>query len=151
MMQTRGNRSSSLFLMELILVILFFALSSMVCVQLFAAARRMDQKALALNLGSRECGNVVQLTMAADSLDEALGQMEALYPLSRREQDAFYQDYDASLRPCAAGEGAYTLVASFSRQGRSLNVSVALRDGSGVRLYGLDYCHLLPEGGPLYG
>ena len=43
------NSRSSLFLMELVIVILFFSLSSAVCVKLFVKAHQMDQNTVNMN------------------------------------------------------------------------------------------------------
>lgn len=43
------NSRSSLFLMELVIVILFFSLASAVCVRLFVKAHQMDQNTVNLN------------------------------------------------------------------------------------------------------
>ena len=45
----RKNSSSSLFLMELIIAILFFSLASTVCIQLFVKAHLLTEKSVNIN------------------------------------------------------------------------------------------------------
>ena len=52
---------SSLFLMELIIVILFFSLTSAVCLQVFVKANDYSKQTVALNQASLWCTNVGEL------------------------------------------------------------------------------------------
>ncbi len=52
---------SSLFLMELIIVILFFSLTSAVCLQVFVKASDYSKQTVALNQASLWCTNVGEL------------------------------------------------------------------------------------------
>lgn len=54
------SSKSSLFLIELIVVILFFSISSAIIVQIFAKAHEIDLKSRALTFSSREIQNVAE-------------------------------------------------------------------------------------------
>ena len=59
-------RSSSLFLMELILAILFFSIASAVCVQFFVKSHLLSRSSDALNYAANECASVAELLDTAN-------------------------------------------------------------------------------------
>lgn len=54
------SSKSGLFLMELILSILFFSLSSAICIQLFVKSHLISQQSLDLNHALEDCQNVAE-------------------------------------------------------------------------------------------
>lgn len=58
-MKNKASKSG-LFLMELILSILFFSLSSAICVQLFVKSHLISQKSVSLNHAIELCQNVAE-------------------------------------------------------------------------------------------
>ena len=62
----RSERHSSLFLLELMIAILFFALVSATCLKVFAKAHIMSTEASNLNHGTSELENVAELLKSMD-------------------------------------------------------------------------------------
>ncbi|MDD6190089.1 MAG: hypothetical protein PUB75_00665 [Firmicutes bacterium] len=73
-------RSSSLFLLELIIAILFFSIASAVCVQFFVKSHTMSQDSKNLNLAVNECSSIAEIVQTSDSSREALREISMEYP-----------------------------------------------------------------------
>jgi hypothetical protein len=74
------TQTSSLFLTELILAILFFSLSSACCVQFFVKAHLMNQDAQARNQAVITCTGATEILAASESVEEASKLILAQYP-----------------------------------------------------------------------
>lgn len=114
MKQTHTPRSSSLFLLELIFSILFFAVASALCVRIFVRAHLLSQDARALNYGVAACSNVAELVSASDSVSEASERILGLYPdaetVSSSENEMLLTaGLDRTLGLCAAEDAVYLL------------------------------------------
>lgn len=80
-MNRRTNaRSSSLFLIELIISILFFAVASSVCVQFFVRARLMSREAAQLTDAVSACSTASETIASGDSLADIAAALSAVYP-----------------------------------------------------------------------
>lgn len=106
-MSQRRHRSS-LFLLELILVIFFFSLASAVCIELFVKAHLTQQETKALNRA------VPLAESAAEGFHSVSGDLERLRELFPEGQlseagDCFQVFYDEEWHPLETGEGVYTL------------------------------------------
>lgn len=104
-MSQRRHRSS-LFLLELILVIFFFSLASAVCIQLFVKAHLTERETEALNRA------IPLAESAAEAYHKVSGRLEelgTLFPEGRLNEagDSFLVFYDEDWHPVE--EGVYTL------------------------------------------
>lgn len=80
-MNRRTNaRSSSLFLIELIISILFFAVASSVCVQFFVRARLMSRESAQLTEAVSACSTASETIASGDSLADIAAALSAVYP-----------------------------------------------------------------------
>ncbi|MCM1190755.1 MAG: hypothetical protein NC541_15880 [bacterium] len=116
------HSKSSLFLMELIIVILFFSLASAVCIQFFARSHILSKETVEQNNAITQAQNLAETWYAADGNTHSMLQLldgsissenEAsiflLYdrdwkPLSSAADDVFYVA-ELSLLPADAGSG----------------------------------------------
>lgn len=145
----RKNRaqSSSLFLLELILAILFFSIASAVCVQFFVKSHLMSRNARNLNYAVNECSAVAELVTASDGAQDACDLILALY--EEAEIAEVYPpdvriDYDENFIPCKAGEGTYTLLASFTEENQMLTTDIFMKEAApGSLIYQLTVKHHL--------
>lgn len=105
---TRKNRarSSSLFLMELILAILFFSVASAVCVQFFVKSHLLSKQANAMNYAVNECSNVAEILRNADGIAESEILLTETYPTGYSD-GAIY--YDKTFVPCDSKSASYVL------------------------------------------
>lgn len=78
----RKNRpqSSSLFLMELILAILFFSIASAVCVQFFVKSHLLSQRSQELSHAVNECSTIAEICKTSDSISQAVNLLSQEYP-----------------------------------------------------------------------
>lgn len=106
---TRKNRarSSSLFLMELILAIFFFSVASAVCVQFFVKSHLLSKQSHDLNYAVNECSNVAEILMTADSVKESERLLKDIYT-DGYEDMAIY--YDKTFVPCDSKNASYVLM-----------------------------------------
>ncbi len=101
-MKQKSSRSA-LFLMELIFSILFFALASAVCVQLFVKAHLLSVSTQELNHA------LTSAQSAAACLQAKQGDAAAALGVLGSEGTADTLYYNADWQPCAAADAAYTL------------------------------------------
>ena len=79
-MNKHRSRSSSLFLMELIIAILVFAVASAVCVQIFVTSHQLSDRASKLNSAVNEASSIAEIVNASSSLSEAEDLVSGNYP-----------------------------------------------------------------------
>ena len=84
----RHNNTSSLFLLELILAVLFFSVASALCIQIFTKAHLMSQDARDLNFAVNEVSSMAE-QMPDDSLQDATAYYDSSYA-SCEKADAVY-------------------------------------------------------------
>lgn len=84
----RHNNTSSLFLLELILAVLFFSVASALCIQIFTKAHLMSQDARDLNFAVNEVSSMAE-QMPDDSLQDAADYYDSSYA-SCKKADAVY-------------------------------------------------------------
>lgn len=84
----RHNNTSSLFLLELILAVLFFSVASALCIQIFTKAHLMSQDARDLNFAVNEVSSMAE-QMPDDSLQDAAAYYDSNYA-SCEKADAVY-------------------------------------------------------------
>lgn len=84
----RHNNTSSLFLLELILAVLFFSVASALCIQIFTKAHLMSQDARDLNFAVNEVSSMAE-QMPDDSLQDAAAYYNSSYA-SCEKADAVY-------------------------------------------------------------
>lgn len=109
----RKNRakSSSLFLLELILAILFFSIASAVCVQIFVKSHLLSKDAQALNLAISECTGAAEIITTIDNADTLIERFDKIgpYTVEGNEPSAIYIYYDKAMQPCSQTSGIYQM------------------------------------------
>ena len=123
MIRKNRPRSSSLFLMELILAILFFSVASAVCVQIFVKSHLLSQKSRALNEAVNLCTNVAEMISASpEQMTEA---PEPVY-------------YAADFSCCEKKDASYVLSVQMKRSDSFLEAHIQMEDLDGTTIYALD-------------
>lgn len=126
----RGRSASSLFLIELIIAIGFFAVASAVCLQLFVRARMV----------SIQSADLSRATLAAQSAAEAFrgcgGSLEEVSALlgGQEEGGALTVWYGPDWNPCGRENAAYRLTLTCG-EGRPVPAEILvsrLEDGSSL-------------------
>lgn len=96
---------ATLFLMELIIAICFFAITSAVCVQVFVKAHIVSEKTTDLNHAIAQTQSMAEAFMACGGDKDALLK---LFPTALDDGNRLKVYYDEGWQPCAAA-GDYTL------------------------------------------
>lgn len=129
------SRSSSLFLLELILAILFFSLASAVCVQFFVKSHILSRDAQRLNHAVNECSGIAEIVNTSYGTEDALEVITDIYSDISVETDAENGDipavsiqiyYNEEFIPCTEPERVYTLQAELWEQDRMLTAGMAI-------------------------
>lgn len=101
-----NSRRASLFLIEQLLALVFFALAAAVCMQLFVSARQLSDADLARDQALAPAQDAAEVYKACGgdlaAAAAALAQAEA-------DANGLTQYFDAAWRPCAADLAAYEL------------------------------------------
>lgn len=103
----RHNNTSSLFLLELILAVLFFSVASALCIKIFTKAHLMSQDARDLNFAVNEVSSMAE-QMPADSLQDA-----AAY-------------YDSSYASCEKADAVYVLTVHYEPEDTLLKAHISM-------------------------
>ncbi len=147
MVHRNRARSSSLFLMELILAILFFSVASAVCVQFFVKSHLLSRDSEMLTNAVNECSGIAEIICTTDSLSEGAGFLRQLYPggdypdwleaydASDAEADgaSLYEArislyYDEAFAVCEQGAAAYILTVDLTVEEQMLGVVLEVNE-----------------------
>ena len=144
---TRRNRakSSSLFLLELILAILFLSIASAVCVQFFVKSHLLSQESRELQVSANEVSSIAELMNASSDQQSAIDLICSEYPDSEvivMEKAAIF--YDENFSRTGQNDAAYTLDISLSQEDFMLHAKITMkRLTDGKDIYSLDISHHL--------
>lgn len=133
-MGARGHSRSSLFLIELIIAVAFFALGSAVCVQAFAKARTVTARARDLSFASSTASSAVSVVEHTDGTLEAV---QSYFPGARQDGGDIAVCYDSGFAPCHAEDAAYTLVIHTEPADLGRTAHIRVDGADGETIYGL--------------
>lgn len=141
MIRKNRARSSSLFLMELILAILFFSITSAVCVQFFVKSHLLSQDSQILTQAVNECSAAAEICSTSDSSEEAIDMLGRLYPDAQEDtqNNSITIYYTGDFNQCGADSGFYTMKVSLSEKDTMLNADISFEDEEPV--YSLNTSH----------
>ena len=103
----RYNNTSSLFLLELILAVLFFSVASALCIQIFTKAHLMSQDARDLNFAVNEVSSM------AEQMSDGTLQDAAAY-------------YDSSYASCKKADAVYVLTVHYEPEDTLLKAHISM-------------------------
>lgn len=134
-MSTRNSSKSSLFLIELIIAILFFAIASAVCVRAFVKAHSLSTEAKDLSFASAEVSSMASvLKYTGRSLDE----IHVYYPEAEETADGFLVFYDGARNLCGREDACYQMRASLSESSGMMTASLRLERENADPIYELE-------------
>lgn len=104
-------RSSSLFLLELIIAILFFTIASAVCVQLFVKSHNLSQDSQELDFAVNEACSIAETVQTCDSEKSIADAVQNIYPDSDVSRSAGGTNcmicFDSSFTSCRQDDSDY--------------------------------------------
>ena len=127
----RHNNTSSLFLLELILAVLFFSFASALCIQIFTKAHLMSQDARDLNFAVNEVSSMAE-QISADTLhpDTAASSDDTASDPSTQTPDDSLQDaaayYDSSYASCEKADAVYVLTVHYEPEDTLLKAHISM-------------------------
>ncbi|NLD20547.1 MAG: hypothetical protein GX663_09970 [Clostridiales bacterium] len=136
MIRRNRARSSSLFLLELIISILFFSIASAICVQLFVKSHTLNTHAQELDFAVNECCSIAEIITSEDSREQIQDTMNVLYP------DGLY--FDKDYNPCSEKSAYYVITVDMTADGSLLQGSIAASHKDKT-IYSLEIKHNLQK------
>lgn len=141
MIQKSKAQSSSLFLMEIILAILFFSITSAVCVQIFVKSHLMSQESQALTQAVNECSAVAEICKTSADAKSALELIAKVYPDANSGSATAETDvaeavakatdadvtvyYDENFSQCSADKCSYRMTVRLSQSNDMLSADIS--------------------------
>ncbi|HAG70261.1 MAG TPA: hypothetical protein DCL38_09870 [Lachnospiraceae bacterium] len=125
-MKKRRNSGTSLFLMEMIIIVLFFSVASAVCVQSFVNAHLLDKKTMELNHAVMIAQSFIEVMRGTDgSIDTFLTSFP--YAVQDRVEGALAY-YDKDFEPCTGDEeGVYAAEMTVLKDNKLKTVTVTVK------------------------
>ena len=127
----RHNNTSSLFLLELILAVLFFSVASALCIQIFTKAHLMSQDARDLNFAVNEVSSMAEQISAgtlhsdtAASSDDTASDPSTQMPDDSLQDAAAY--YDSSYASCKKADAVYVLTVHYEPEDTLLKAHISM-------------------------
>lgn len=130
-MRKKASSKSSLFLLEMMISILFFAAAAAICIQVFVKAHQLSKKAENLNMAAGICASAAELLASENN----------------EEQISFY--YDENWMPCEKKEAEFFLEITSNQEGnqeyglKKEKISICAREGENI--YSLDTAYYSPR------
>ena len=127
----RHNNTSSLFLLELILAVLFFSVASALCIQIFTKAHLMSQDARDLNFAVNEVSSMAeQISAGTLHSDTAASSGDTASDPSTQMPDDSLQDaaayYDSSYASCEKADAVYVLTIHYEPEDTFLKAHISM-------------------------
>lgn len=137
-------RSSSLFLMELILAIMLFTITAAVCVQLTAKAHSLSRDSALLNSAVNECSTLAEIISSSDNSDRAIRLLSEEYPGSKLQQTGDSRSltffYDENYMPASEKNASHRITADISVKDGLVSAVIKAE-----KLYSLEVKHYTGE------
>ena len=131
--------------MELVVAVLFFTLSSSLCITMFVRAHMQSENAKALNHALNICTDAAELIRTSDSVSEASDRIKEVY--SRAEPGSTEENltvfFDANYEMVTESAAANRLYISMLEQDGVLLAEIAFFDRLGTEVYRLSIRHAI--------
>ena len=113
-MKRTSNNRSGLFLLEIMIAILFFAMVSAVCLRSFAKAHTLSQEAADMNQAMSHMENVAELLKSANSAvlddpEQVTKLLNTEYALISIEQTQYALYFDKDWENCSKSDACYVI------------------------------------------
>lgn len=123
-MNRQPKSKTSLFLMELIIIILFFSLASAVCVQFFVKSHLIGQKTKELNFAVAAAQGFAEVMRGTDGSIESI---LAAYPDAIQGDDTFFEIfYDENFLSCDPDKAVYVCDVTLLPNGAIQNMEISV-------------------------
>lgn len=125
MMRRRQHSKSGLFLIELMIAIVFFAVTTAVFLQVFVKSHAISQQADQLFHAQETASCVAEILGGATSDRETfIQELKTCYPYLQEAADGVYIYYDENWENTDVHSGAYMIAVSWINQDRMWNIEI---------------------------
>jgi hypothetical protein len=137
MYHRKRTDSSSLFLMEIVLAILLFAMTAAICISIFANAHTVSRSSEELSAAASETENAASVLRSSSSERGFINSMKDLFPEASVNESTVTVWYDESFEECSREKASYRLTASLDDSDSSLlTADISFyKKGSGKAIY----------------
>lgn len=140
-MKYSSKRSSSLFLMELILALFFFMIVSVCCTRMFVKAWVTSRKASELNQAQNCAGNIAEVLNSDQDSEQALMRM---FPEMIREEEKYLLYYNEEWQVCDQEKACYRIEVLIDLKENNQSGSITIKDKKETTIYQLDMIKHIP-------
>lgn len=148
----KRTTSSGMFLIELIISILIFAIVSAVCVQFFVKSYQQSQQAKVLSFATTEAAAIGEIVSASDSADEAEELIRKAYIGTETEGIRTTVHFDKQFNNCKAAESVYDIMVvidseEHDKAGRDITADIYVtKDSFREEIYSITVMHHVAGG-----
>lgn len=135
MKQRNRANASGLFLLELIVAILFFAIASAFSVQIFVKAHKLNEQSRISNWAVNECAGFAEVLRSSDSAGETDSLIKRLYPDCRSDADRLYIYYDEDFSPCGKDVAEYKISIEVNDRNSDAAGAITATDAADQEVY----------------
>lgn len=141
------HSKAALFLMELIIALLFFALASTVCIRLFSKAHLLSKQTTNENYAIIHSQNLAEGFLATEG---DFSQLKSLFPLATAndKEQTLLLLFDKNWKDCDLEEVCYYASLTIYPEEAGLitgEITIAPYDDSADKIYSLTVTHHIPE------
>lgn len=126
-MKRKQVKRSSIFLLELMIAIMFFCLSSGVCIRLFVKSHTVSQDTQNLNMALSQVSAVAEVFRSGMDMQEFL-EREYLEYEGNEEDLEFFIYYDKDWQECRKEEAEFYLSIQISEDGQESTGSFSMKN-----------------------
>lgn len=122
------THSSSLFLLELVIAIVIFALCSAISLQFFSKAHLWNKESQALHFFSNECSKVAELCSISSSVEDFTKKLSLIYEKENFILGEISLYYDEALQLSSSPASKYCYSILYQEEGEMLKVFMKITD-----------------------
>lgn len=142
-MKKESAKRSSLFLIELMTAILFFALASAVCIQVFAKSHVKSLETEELNMA------VAKVQSAAEAFrnsEDPIEMLQTIFPDGQMEAKIFVEYYEENFNSCEKENASYALTVAISSESGDQTAKIVFRSQKYKKgIYSIDVKKHIPD------
>ncbi len=132
---------SSIFLLEIMLNILFFAILATICIQLFFKARMLSKNALLLDHAVATCTSIAEVYQSVQDGKEII---MTLYPDAIELNETILLYFNENRLPCTEADSFYRVVLEYDERQHTAKISFYPKDGTSL-IYSLEVSSHMPQ------
>lgn len=141
-MKYSPKRGSTLFLIELIIVIFFFAIGAACCTQMFVKAWMTSREARNLNEAKNLAESMAAVIEAVDRPEEEISEY---FPHIITKENRYLVYYDEDWQECDEKKASYCMEVELSVKDQTKSGDITIRDQNEKQIYQLEIYSHIPQ------